>query len=488
MKSLRDILIAESTDCDFKEALETKKPKDWLKTVSAFANGMGGTILFGIANDRSVKGLADAQKDGEAISTLIKARITPLPEFSLTPYRIEGKDILALRMPGGEAPPYFYQGDGSMMAYVRVGSESNPATSHRLKELVLKGKNISFDSLPTEYRQSDLTFAVFEAAFKQATGKTLTPKEYVSFGMSRPDETLTYAGLLFADACPLLQSRVFCTRWNGLTKGSVGDDAIDAEEFEGDIISLLRNSHNFVRLNSKVRWKKMPDHRVDKPDYAERAVFEALANALMHRDYSVVGSEVHVDMYDDRLDIYSPGGMPDGSLIQDLNIEDVPSIRRNPTIADVFHRLDFVERQGSGLKKIRIETSLLYGYTEDLAPRFVSTVSAFHVVFRSMNYDVSYDKAHVATDVARENEARLQRIVQEIEADSKVTTAALAEILQITPRTVQRDLEVLKAAGKLQRVGSTRYGHWVVNQAEKRKTLPPGAMHQTARFAPEEEL
>jgi len=464
LDNLQDILIAESTDCDFKEALETRKPKDWLKTVSAFANGAGGTIFFGITNDRSVKGLADAQKDGETISALIKARITPLPEFSLTPHRVDGKDILVLRVPGGEAPPYFYQGDGSMMAYVRVGSESNPATSHRLKELVLKGRNIAFDSLPTEYRQADLTFAVFEAAFKQATGKTLTPKEYISFGMSRPDGTLTYAGLLFADACPLLQSRVFCTRWNGLTKGSVGDDAIDAEEFEGDIISLLRNSHNFVRLNSKVRWKKMPDHRVDKPDYAERAVFEALANALMHRDYSVTGSEVHVDMYDDRLDIYSPGGMPDGSLIQDLDIEEVPSIRRNPTIADVFHRLDFVERQGSGLKKIRTETSLLHGYTEEQAPKFVSTASAFHVILRNMNYDASYDTTNVTTDVARENEARLQRIVAEIESDGKVTTATLAQTLQVTPRTIQRDLEALKAAGRIQRVGSTRYGQWVVVQ------------------------
>jgi ATP-dependent DNA helicase RecG len=131
---------------------------------------------------------------------------------------------------------------------------------------------------------------------------------------------------------------------------------------------LLRNSHNFVRLNSKVRWEKKSDHRVDKPDYADRAVFEGIANALMHRDYAVIGSEIHIDMYDDRLDIYSPGGMVDGSLIQDWDIETVPSIRRNPTVADIFHRLDFAERQGSGLKRIREETSLLAGYTEENEP------------------------------------------------------------------------------------------------------------------------
>jgi ATP-dependent DNA helicase RecG len=289
-----------------------------------------------------------------------------------------------------------------MIAYVRVGNESVPASPPRLNELVMRGKNLTFDSLPTEYKKDDLAFTVFEAAYKKATKKTLTLKEYVSFGMCKPDGTLTYAGLLFADDCPLLQSRVFCTRWNGLTKGSVGDDAVDADEFESDIISLLKNSHNFVRLNSKVRWKKMPDHRVDKPDYADRAVFEALANALMHRDYAVVGSEVHVDMYDDRLDVYSPGGMPDGSLIQNLNIEEVPSIRRNPTIADVFNRLDYAERQGSGLRKIQEETSHLYGYTEGFSPKFVSTPTAFHVVLKNMNYVEITSVEEVSAEVGAE--------------------------------------------------------------------------------------
>ena len=156
----------------------------------------------------------------------------------------------------------------------------------------------------------------------------------------------------------------------------------------GDIISQLLKSHDFIKMNSKVRWKKMSDHRVNKPDYADRAVFEALANALMHRDYDVIGSEVHVDIFDDRLEIYSPGGMPDGKLIQDREIDAVPSTRRNPIIAEIFHRLDYIERRGSGLIKIREETSFLHGYTDDYAPKFRSTATAFHVVFYNMNYDL----------------------------------------------------------------------------------------------------
>ena len=76
-------LIAEATECDFKVALETKKPKSWLKSVSAFSNGIGGTLFFGVSDDREPIGLSDVQKDAEAISRLIKERITPLPQFIL---------------------------------------------------------------------------------------------------------------------------------------------------------------------------------------------------------------------------------------------------------------------------------------------------------------------------------------------------------------------------------------------------------------------
>jgi ATP-dependent DNA helicase RecG len=255
--------------------------------------------------------------------------------------------------------------------------------------------------MPTGYKASDLTFMVFDATFKKIKRLALTKKDYVSFGVCKPDGTLTYAGLMFSDECPLLQSRVFCTHWDGIDKSGGVDDAVDDKEFEGDIISQLMSSHDFIKMNSKVRWKKMSDHRINKPDYADRAVFESLANALMHRDYSVIGSEVHVDMFDDRLEIYSPGGMPDGTLIQERDIEEVPSTRRNPIISEIFHRLDFVERRGSGLKKIRNETANLHGYTDEFAPKFKSTRTTFHVTLKNMNYDLRGNTTQVATQVER---------------------------------------------------------------------------------------
>jgi len=130
-------------------------------------------------------------------------------------------------------------------------------------------------------------------------------------------------------------------------------------------------------------------YRIDKPDYADRAVMEALVNALIHRDYIVAGSEIHVDMYDDRLEIQSPGGMFEGRPIQECDINSIGSVRRNPVIADLFHRMKYMERRGSGLKKILSETRKLPGYTEQLKPEFFSTPSDFRVVLKNCNYKLN---------------------------------------------------------------------------------------------------
>lgn len=96
-----DRWIAEATECDFKVALEVKKPKSWLKSVSAFANGIGGTLFFGIDDGRNVIGLSDAQTDAEMISRLIKERITPYPSFVLAPEREMVRTFLYCPYPQG---------------------------------------------------------------------------------------------------------------------------------------------------------------------------------------------------------------------------------------------------------------------------------------------------------------------------------------------------------------------------------------------------
>ena len=234
--------------------------------------------------------------------------------------------------------------------------------------------------------KKDYSFTLLEATYLERTGLRFEPSDYVSFGLADKNGVLTNAGKLMTDQHTVYNSRMFCTRWNGLEKGSIFDDALDDKEYEGNLIYLLKSGSEFIRNNSKVRFVKEAQYRVDKPDYAERAVTEALVNALIHRDYIVLGSEIHIDMFDDRVEITSPGGMFGGGSIQEYDIYSIRSMRRNPVIADLFHRMKYMERRGSGLRKIVSETEKLPGYTEAYKPEFSSTATDFRVILKNVNY------------------------------------------------------------------------------------------------------
>ncbi len=119
--------------------------------------------------------------------------------------------------------------------------------------------------------------------------------------------------------------------------------------------------------------KKTGSGCLEMPEYLEQAVHKALVNALIHRDYMEIGSEVHIDIFDDRLEIYSPGGMFDGTIVQDQDTDHIDSKRRNPVIADIFSRMHFMERRGSGFKKIKADYRHAVNYRPEVEPKFVST-------------------------------------------------------------------------------------------------------------------
>ena len=191
--------------------------------------------------------------------------------------------------------------------------------------------NGSFDTLTTDAVKKDYSFTLLEATYLERTGLRFEPSDYISFGLADKNGFLTNAGKLMTDQHTVYNSRMFCTRWNGLEKGSIFDDALDDKEYEGNLIYLLKSGSEFIRNNSKVRFVKEAQYRVDKPDYAERAVTEALVNALIHR-------------------------------------------------------MKYMERRGSGLRKIINESEKLPGYTEACRPEFFSTATDFRVVLKNVNY------------------------------------------------------------------------------------------------------
>lgn len=432
-------LIGEATEYD-------KKPKSWCKSVSAFANTLGGYLIFGVSNDGEIVGLQDPDGDAEKISEIIKTRLDPIPEFRLRFHDEAGKILVILDVVKGEETPYYYSGDGVLEAYVRMGNESVKATATELKRLVLRGKNTSYDSQISTYRVEDYAFSKLRERYKKWTGSSFDDKDLVSFGLANEQGYLTNTGALIADESPVRWSRLFCTRWNGLNKSGGTIDALDDAEYEGSVISLIDNGEAFIKRNTKMMWRKTSNSREEMPECVERSYHEALA----HRDYLVNGSEVHIDIYDDRMEIYSPGGMPDGSLIQDRDPLMVPSTRRNPVLADVFNRLGYMERKGSGFGKIISGYEFQINYNDTKKPSFRSDRYQFTVIMPNLNYSISEDLSQEELD---------NKIIELVRKDSGISTEKIAFALGVSSKTIKRHI---KKMDNVRFVGHGFSGKWEV--------------------------
>jgi len=483
-------LVGEATAYDKKQMLEVKRPKSWLKSVSAFANGEGGTLIFGIGDDDRIVGLADAEGDAEKISEEIKSKLDPVPAVNLEYREVDGKNLVLLQVYPGQETPYYYIGDKQRLAFIRVGNESVMADRIQLKSLVLKGSGRTYDSLPSNYRFEDMAFSKLKSVHYKRLQRSFEDSEFVSWGIIDENGSLTNAGALLADESPVRQSRIFCTRWNGLDMTNGLGEAIDDVELEGCVIGQLQDAVSFVRNNSRKKWWKENDHREELPDYPERAVTEAIANAIIHRDYMQMGSEIHIDMYDDRLEIYSPGGMMDGRFIQQLNPLTVPSKRRNPLLADFFSRLGLMERRGSGMKKI-VNT---YKHYEHLAgyhaPEFISNASEFHVTLWNLNFEndivgeIMPDGTPLIQEFVKEPPKFAKEFVKEppkfakefvkasrqiyklISQNPQISAVQMAENMGLSTRQIQKYLKRLQELGKITRVGGRKMGEWKIIDEE----------------------
>lgn len=381
-----------------------------------------------------------------------------------------------LHVYAGQETPYYYIGDKQRLAFVRIGNESVTADRIKLKSLVLKGAGRTYDSLPSSYKFEDMAFSKLRSVHYKRLQRSFDDSEFVSWGIVDENGNLTNAGALLADESPVRQSRIFCTRWNGLDMTSGLGEAIDDVELEGCVIGQLQDAVSFVRNNSHKKWWKEDDYREELPDYPERAVTEAIANAIIHRDYMQMGSEIHIDMYDDRLEIYSPGGMLDGKLIQQLNPLTVPSKRRNPLLADFFSRLGLVERRGSGMKKIMDAYKQYQRLAKCHVPEFTSDASEFHVTLWNLNYngnnttaDNTYQNKEFIkepVEFTKEFIKASRQIYKLISTNPKVSTVQMAVSMGLSTRQVLKYIKRLQDLHKVARIGGRKTGEWKIIDEE----------------------
>lgn len=439
----------ENQNVEYKASWQDK----YLEWVCGYANAKGGTIYFGIEDGtKKPVGVKNANKLMEDIPNSIRNTMGIVADVVLL--KKQGKDVIRVKVRPSSFP-VSYRG----AFHYRSGAVKMKLTGPALTQFLMEKSGQSWDAMPSHagYRLSEFTFIALNNRYKLVKGTKLDRDDFVSFGLATDDGVLTNTGALFADESPVSHSRVFCTRWNGLDMTAGAMDAADDQEYSGGLMQLLKYAEDFVRLHSRRAWHKRPEDRVTFYEYPPRSIVEMVINGLVHRDYLEYGSEVHIDIFDDRIEITSPGGMPGGRKVQDYpNQRRIPSCRRNKCVADMFERLGLMERKGSGFKKLFEDYEKLSANPGKRLPVLESESGYFRVTLPNLLYGFTdeqlaatedrsitpHDTSHDTPHDTPHDEVVITEKVQRVLSALKVGPLGMSDLrnaLKLRDRTVVRE-------------------------------------------------
>lgn len=325
--------MRETRTLEFKETITST----FLKTVSAFSNYDGGTIHFGIDDNGNIKGLADAKQSCLDIENKINDSISPQPNYTL---EVQNNDqTIKLTIKSGVQKPYLYKSK----AYKRNDTATIEVDTLELSRLILEGKNIRFEELPC--KEQKLSFEVLHLKLQESI-QIETFNQDTLRTLNLYDNTNGYnnaAGLLADENhFPGIDIVKFGESISIMWKRSTFEKRSVLDVYE-KALAVFRDYYQYevIQGADRKRMEKIP----------EAAFREAIANALIHRAWDVE-SQIRVLMYDDKIEVVSPGGLPSG-ITEEEYLSGRLSVLRNRNLANVFYRLGFVEIFGTGIARIK---------------------------------------------------------------------------------------------------------------------------------------
>ncbi len=377
---IEQLALGEDSHWEFKQVVfEGNRPKspgrnDWADEMAAFANTNGGVLLCGVTDRREVQGMSSDQMD-ELERLLVEISSDSIrPPIQINTFRkkiMEQGVVLLVEIPEG-----FSQHDSPGGSFRRVGSSKRKMTTDdRLRLAQKRGQSrfLWFDKQAVAETGFQTLNRDLWAPLLSIEGALDPELALLKMGLLVEDKTgavrATVAGVLLCSQSPeqwLPNASIVATHYTGRDRSS---RQVDAQEITGPINRQIGDAVAFVLRNMKTAARKEPA-RVDMPQYSERAVFEAVVNAVVHRDYSVKGGRIRLSMFENRLEILSPGALPNNLTVESM---DIRQSTRNEILASVLGRMPvgdtrgsgerqfFMERRGDGVAIIRRETEELCG-------------------------------------------------------------------------------------------------------------------------------
>lgn len=317
--------------------------KTFLKTVSAYANYNDGVIIFGVDDDGDLIGLDSAKEESLRIENMINDSIVPVPNFEIEVKEVEDKTIVLLEVKKGKYTPYYYQGK----AYKRADTSTVEVDRFELRRLAMEGLNMDYEERKAS--SQDLSFTTLEFWLKEKAGiEKINLDILKTLNLFSRDGYYNFAGELLAD------------------RNDMAFTGIDIVKFGKDINKILyretiSNKSLLVQFERAVeifeqyyQYEEIDGYNRRKKELIPKEAFrESLANAIVHRVWDT-NSYIQIAMYEDRIEINSPGGLPTGISKEEYLYGNI-SVLRNPIIAGIFYRLNVIEKFGTGIARINYE-------------------------------------------------------------------------------------------------------------------------------------
>ncbi len=410
-----------------------------VRTAVAFANTAGGVLLVGVRDKtKEIVGLKSALDDEERLANTFADSIYPLliPEIQIVSWR--DRELVMVTVPHSVGP-YYVKSEGlDRGVYVRLGSSNRragPEITDTIRQLT---RNTFFDECPCpEINSEDIDFRAASELFSES-GKTLSQAKIRSLGLQTNlgGKWVPTRGsvLLFGKnrASIFPHAQIRCARFNGTTS----ERFIDSLDIDEHLPTAVDTVITFVERNTRQHLEIGRLTRQETAEYPVQAVREAIINAVVHADYGIGGADIKVVIFDNRLEVTSPGFLPFG-LTLEAALSGVSRLR-NRVIARVFRELKLIEQWGTGLGRI-ISVCKTHNLQE---PRFEELGTSFRVTLFSGRL------------LAENRPQWLAPLISHIMQSNEITTKDAASLWQTTDRTARTRLRKLVLQGILQEIGT----------------------------------
>ena len=345
--------------------------EDIKKEIIAFANCEGGKLYIGVLDDGTVAGLDNPDETSLQISNMVRDAIKPDLTMFLhyETITVDEKKIVAVDIQQGTERPYYIAKKGLRPegVYVRQGYSSVPATNTAIRRMIKETDGDHFEEMRS--LEQKLTFESAKKIFAERNVK-FGFTQMKTLGMATQDGVYTNLGLLLSDQCVhTIKAAVF----QGITQSEFKD----RKEFSGSLFRQMNEAYDFIDFRNQTHSTFDKLYRIDRRDYPETAVREALMNLLVHREYSFRAS-TFISLYSDRLEFISIGGLVSGVSLKDVTMG--ISVCRNAKLANIFYRLELIEAYGTGIIKI-MEAYEGTGMT----PQIETSDNAFKIILPNLN-------------------------------------------------------------------------------------------------------